>query len=221
MVQQCCVLQHVNPSGLVQLMLCSPLFVSHFEVTFHVPRCNSLRASGGFAAFVIWISWFLTAAAADCTLFWWINLMLKIDKTHIFLERMASNLDKHAIWYLCRCHCDILDTLLTSRTVKSILFQFNSMRRISCQKNHVYVHWLINGKNILQDEDGEKVQGTPSACQIGSKLLNLVYRLLFLYKFVHFCEKLMCLEIIIHQQILCHTEQHFVCAWDNQAVYVF
>lgn len=148
--------------------------------------------------------------------------MLKIDKTYIFLEMMVSNLDKHAIWYLCRCHCDILDTLLTSRTVKSNSFHFNSMR-ISCQKNYVYVHWLINGKNILQDEDGEKVQGTPSACQRGSKVLNLFYRLLFLYKFmcVHFCEKSMCLEIIIHQQILCHTEQHSVCAWDNQAGCVF
>lgn len=59
-----------KPLDLVQLMLCSPLFVSHFEATFHVPRCNSLRALGGFAVFAIWSGWFLTAAAADCTLFW-------------------------------------------------------------------------------------------------------------------------------------------------------
>lgn len=139
-------------------MFCSPLFVSHFEVTFHVPRCNSLRALGGFAVFVIWGGWFLTAAAADCTLFWWINLMLKIDKTYIFLEWMVSNLDKHAIWYLCRCHCDILDTLLTSRTVKSNSFHFNSMR-ISCQKNYVYVHWLINGKNFFRMKMERRFKG--------------------------------------------------------------
>lgn len=39
--------------------------------------------------------------------------------------------------------------------------------------------------------------------------------------YVYFCEKLMCLEIVIHQQILCHAEQHSVCAWNNQAGYVF
>lgn len=42
-----------KPSDVVQLMLCSPPFVSHFETTFHVPRFDSSRASGGFAVFVI------------------------------------------------------------------------------------------------------------------------------------------------------------------------
>ena len=41
------------------------------------------------------------------------------------------------------------------------------------------------------------------------------------FMYVCFCEKLMCLEIVIHQQILCRAEQHSVCAWGNQAGCVF